>query len=139
MPRSSIQRYSPEWGGRRYSPRHRPRPGGPPPPGVAQPVLAAELLAVTGGVLPERLRALAVVRMGGRGEGHADAGRPAREALPRLVDERHVALGVGHPHERRRGVGQLAELGLAVDDEVLVPRAVDRGAEHAGETVEEDR
>jgi hypothetical protein len=67
---------------------------------------------------------------GGR-KRHADARSAAREAQPRLVDERHVALGVGHPHERGRGVGELAELRLAVRHEILVPRPAHRGSEHA--------
>ena len=98
---------------------------------VAQPVLAAELLAAAGGLLPQPQRLFAIVRMGARRERHAGVGLPAGEAQPALVDERDVALGIGHPHERGRRVGELAELRLAVTDEVLVPRPLHRGPEHA--------
>ena len=75
--------------------------------------------AADGGV--EELR-VAVVGVGGLLKRHAHVRAAPGEAQPGLVDERHVALGVRHPHERGRGVGELAELRLAVADELVVPR-----------------
>jgi hypothetical protein len=104
---------------------------------VAQAVLAAKLLTARGGLLPDPQRLLQVVRVSARRKRHPDVRRPAGEAQPTLVHEGDFALGVRHPHECRRGVGQLAELRLAVAHHVLVAGAVARRPKHARDGLEE--
>jgi hypothetical protein len=65
--------------------------------------------------------------------------REAGEAQPALVDEGHVPLRVGHPHQHRRRVGELAELGLGVAHRLLVAGTLGRRADHVGDRLEEVR
>jgi hypothetical protein len=63
----------------------------------------------------------------------------SREALPAGVDERHVPLGVGHPHQRRRGVGKLTKARLGVAHHLLMPGPLGGRAEHVRDRLQEVR
>jgi hypothetical protein len=81
---------------------------------MRQPVLEAELRAAGNRGAPrlEQLGAILVMSPHGEGVAQLLAQAASSEALPRGVDERHVPLGVRHPQERRRGVGELAKARL---------------------------
>jgi hypothetical protein len=106
---------------------------------VHQPVLEAELGAARECVAPALEQVVPVVGVRARAERVAQvlAQLAAGEAQPALVDEGHVALGVGHPHQRRGGIGELAEARLGVAHLLLVAGALDRRAEHVRERLEE--
>ena len=106
---------------------------------VHQPVLVAELLAPPKRVVPARQQLGPVIGMGAHPERVAEllVERSAREALPTRVDEGHVTVGVGHPHESRGGVRQLAEARLALAHQLVVARTLDRQGHHVGYGVEE--
>ena len=107
--------------------------------GVGQPVLKAKLRAAGDGRTPfgEHLGSVVRVRAHPERIPQLLRQRAAGESQPALVYERHIALGVGHPHERRRGVGQLAKARLAVADQLLVSGPFRRCAKDVRERLEE--
>jgi hypothetical protein len=106
---------------------------------TGQPVLVTELLAAANRLAPALEQLAAVIGMGVQLEAVPQllAQPVPGEAEPALVYEHNVAFGVGHPHERRRGVRQLAEASLAVAYELVVARALGRRAEHVRERLQE--
>ena len=110
-------------------------PGG----SVHEAVLEAQLLAAPESVAPARQQLGAVVGVCAEAEGVAEllAEGAAREAQPALVDERHVCVGVGHPHERGRRVRELAEARLAVAHAALVVAALGSQPDRARERADE--